>query len=142
MSKIEVSAIVIAVLIAIAGIAYFAVYDKHTNTFGVTITVQIYGYFENGTSPALPASYDPLNFTISQGAHLTLNVQNTDNKTQGLAIPSFNLDTGAIPPNGTARLSLVANTPGNYTFDESSSDCGGTCPANQAMNGWFLVESS
>jgi hypothetical protein len=147
-SGTEIAAIVIVALIAIGGIGYAAVYDKpKTSYFGVTITVQIYGAIDNSTGPGvcctIPASYDPLNFTAVKGEHITLNVQNTDNLTHGLAVPKYNLDTGPLKPNGTATLSFVTNQIGNFTYDEPSVDCGGgNCDAGQAMSGYFLVTAT
>jgi hypothetical protein len=141
LGKIEIGAIVIAVLVAISGFAYFAVYDKpKAAAFGETVHIQIYGYFENGTSGTLPASYAPDNFTVMKGTIVTLKVDNTDNITHGLAVPHFNVDTGPIQPNGTAMISFTANAVGFYTWNEPSADCGGgTCDSGQAMNGNFTV---
>jgi len=147
LSKVEAAAIAIVAIIAIAGIAYVGTSSKKTNYFGVTITVQIYGAIDNSTGPGvcctIPASYDPYNFTVPVGTHLTLKVENTDNVTHGLAVPNWNLDTGPLKPNATAVLTLTASTAGNYTYDEPSVDCGGTgCDVGQALTGWFLVTGS
>lgn len=99
------------------------------------VYVQIAGATYNTT-----AGYFPANFSVTLGQHIEMIVQNTDNKTHGLAIPSFSLDTGQIPPNGTATLTFNANALGNFTYYEPKADCGGgNCDAGQSLNGYFLV---
>lgn len=132
-------------LIALSGLYYFAVYSKPTTGyFSENIIIQIGGAIQNSTDPAasILATYYPDNFTVANGAHITLVITNTDNITHGLAVPKFNLDTGEMKPNGTMMLSFVASPPGNYTYSEPSADCGGgNCDAGQAMSGWFLVKA-
>jgi hypothetical protein len=141
LSKVEIGAIVVAVLVAISGFAYFTVYDKpSTGDFGVTVHIQIYGFIENGTSGIVPASYAPDNFTVQKGTIVTLKVDNTDNITHGLAVPAYKVDTGMIQPNGTATISFTTTGVGFYTWDEPSADCGGgSCDSGQAMTGNFTV---
>lgn len=139
LSRIEVGAIVIAVIVAISAVAYFTVYDKPSpGYFSEQLTVQIGRSASNAT-----ATYLPDNFTLSQGEHVSLVVQNTDNSAHGLAIPKFNQNTGEIAANGTATIAFVPNVVGNFTFDEPSTDCGGgTCDAGQALTGWFFVNAT
>jgi hypothetical protein len=136
MSRTEIGAIVIAALIAIAGIAYFEVYDKPSKGyFAEQLTIEIGRGASNET-----ASYVPGNFTVAQGEHVSLAVENYDNSTHGLAIPGFDVNTGGIAPNGTMVISFIPNALGNFTFSEPSSDCGGgTCDAGQNLAGWFVV---
>ena len=144
----EIVAIVIVALVAIAGIAYVAVNDKPNtnNYYGFTVSMWIYGAIDNSTGPGvcctIPASYDPSNFTVPVGTHVTLDINNSDTLTHGLAIPSFNLDTGPMKPNSTTVLTFTVNTAGNYTYNEPPADCGGgNCDAGQALNGFFVVTS-
>jgi hypothetical protein len=147
MTKTEVGAIIIVALIAISGVAYVGVYDKPKNYFGITFRMWMYGAFDNSTGPGVccnkRASYDPENFTVAVGTHVTLDVLNSDNRTHGFAIPSFGLDTGPLKPNATAVLTFTATKVGNYTYTEPLADCGGgNCDAGQAFNGFFLVKPS
>lgn len=136
---------VIVLLIAIAGIAYVEESSKpKSNYYGFTVSMWIYGAIDNSTGPGvcctIPASYDPDNFTIPVGTHVTLDINNSDTLTHGLAIPSFNLDTGPMKPNSTTVLTFTANTAGNFTYDEPAADCGGgSCDAGQELNGFFIV---
>jgi heme/copper-type cytochrome/quinol oxidase subunit 2 len=145
LSGIQIAAIAIVVIIAVAGIYYLAVYNKpSTGYFSENVIIQIGGALVNATDPAasVPATYYPENFTVADGAHITLVITNTDNVTHGLAVPHFNLDTGAMQPNETIDLSFVASPPGNYTYTEPAADCGGGgCDAGQALTGWFVVKS-
>ena len=137
LSKIQLGAIVIAVLIALSGVYYF-VYDRPSGSsgyFAVQVVVGIAGKFQ-GTN----ATYLPQNFTVEKGEHVSLVVKNADNVTHGLAIPQYNLDTGKIQPNGTATLSFVPTAVGTVMYDEPSADCGGgDCDAGQSMTGNFTV---
>ena len=146
-TRTEAGAIVIIALIAIASAAYVGVYNRPKNYTGTTIQVWTYGAFDNSTGPGVcckfRAGFDPENFTVPVGTRVTLDVQNTDNETHGLAIPSFGLDTGPLEPNATAVLTFTATTSGNYTYTEPSADCGGgNCDAGQAFNGFFLVRAA
>jgi hypothetical protein len=142
-SRIQIAAIVIVLIIAFSGVYYFAVYNKPaTGFFSENVIVQIGGAIINSTDPSADvlATYYPDNFTVADGAHITLVITNTDNVPHGLAVPNFNIDTGEMKPNATAMLSFVASPPGNYTYSEPSADCGGgNCDAGQAMTGWFVV---
>lgn len=145
MNRTEIAAVVIVLLIAIAGIAYVEESSKpKSNYYGFTVSMWIYGAIDNSTGPGvcctIPASYDPDNFTIPVGTHVTLDINNSDTLTHGLAIPSFNLDTGPMKPNSTTVLTFTANTAGNFTYDEPAADCGGgSCDAGQELNGFFIV---
>jgi len=146
-TRTEVGAIVIVALIAIASAAYVGVYNRPKNYYGTTIQVWTYGAFHNSTGPGVccnfRAGYDPENFTVPVGTHVTLDVLNSDNETHGLAIPSFGLDTGPLSPNATAVLTFTVTTLGNYTYTEPPADCGGgNCNAGQAFNGFFLVRTA
>lgn len=136
-SRTQIIAVLIIALVAFAAVAYYALNrPSSSNYYGEQVVVQI-----GGAVGSTPATYYPGNFTVSVGEHITLLVENTDNKTHGLAIPSFSLDTGAIKPNGTATLTFVASPAGNYTYNEPSADCGGgSCDAGQALSGWFEVQ--
>lgn len=143
-TRTEVGAIVIIALIAISAAAYVGVYNRPKSYNGSTIQVWMYGAFDNSTGPGVccnfRAGYDPENFTVPQGTHITLNILNSDNETHGLAIPSFGLDTGPLKPGATAVLTFTVTALGNYTYTEPTADCGGgSCNAGQAFNGFFLV---
>jgi heme/copper-type cytochrome/quinol oxidase subunit 2 len=140
----QVVAIVIVALIALSGVYYyFAVYNKpSTGFFSERVRIDIGGALINATDPSqdVQATYYPDNFTVANGAHITLAITNTDNVTHGLSVPKFNIDTGPMQPNATAMLSFVASPAGTYTYIEPSVDCGGgNCDAGQAMNGTFTV---
>jgi Cupredoxin-like domain len=144
LSGIQIGAIVIVIIVAISGLYYFAVYNKpSTGYFSENVIIQIGGPIINSTDPgaSIPATYYPDNFTVADGAHITLVITNTDNVPHGLAVPKFGLDTEEMKPNATIMLSFVASPPGNYTYSEPSADCGGgNCDAGQAMTGWFVVK--
>jgi len=148
----QMGAIVVALLIvvvAIAGVYYFAVYSKPASTGGFSerVRIDIGGYYYNSTDPSqsTPAGYYPPNFNVSVGATVTLFITNTDNVTHGLSVPKFNVDTGPMMPNATATLTFTTRTAGNYTYSEPVADCGGgSCDSNSSladMTGWFLVTS-
>jgi hypothetical protein len=144
-----VAVVVLVALVAVGGIYYFAVYNKPAaaGSFSERIKIDIGGYFYNTTDPSqsVPGAYYPGSFNVSQGAHITLIVRNTDNLTHGLAVAAFHVDTGPMGANVTTDLTFVASAVGNYTYSEPSSDCGGgSCDSNSslaAFTGWFLVVS-
>jgi heme/copper-type cytochrome/quinol oxidase subunit 2 len=143
LSTIQIGAIIVAALIALSGVYYFAVYNKPSSGyFSERIRIEIGGAIYNATDPtqSLLATYYPDNFTVAKGAHITLAITNEDNITHGLAVPQFNIDTGQMKPNATTTLSFVANPVGTYTYEEPTADCGGgNCDAGQSMNGTFHV---
>jgi heme/copper-type cytochrome/quinol oxidase subunit 2 len=139
-----VAAVVIIVIIVVAAVYYFAVYNTpSTGLASQEEFIQIGGAIVNSTVN-IPATYYPLNFTVVQDTRVVLLVQNTDNQTHGLAVPQFNVNTGPMTKMQNVTLSFVVKTPGNYTYDEPSSDCGGgNCDTNEtAFNGWFIVAPS
>jgi heme/copper-type cytochrome/quinol oxidase subunit 2 len=142
-SGMQMAAIVIVALVALSGVYYFAVYSKPSASFfSERVIIQIGGAVINTTDPSqnTPATYYPNEFVVGKGAHVTLVISNLDNITHGLAVPSFNVDTGMMQPNATVNLSFVANPVGNYTFIEPAADCGGgNCDAGQSLNGTFTV---
>jgi hypothetical protein len=142
-SGIQIAAIVIVLIIAFSGVYYFAVYNKPaTGYFSENVIINIGGAIVNSTDPSasVPATYYPDNFTVANGAHITLVITNTDNIPHGLAVSNFNINTGEMKPNATVMLSFVASLSGNYTYSEPSADCGGgSCDSGQAMTGWFVV---
>ncbi len=134
----------VVLVAAVGGVYYFAFYSTPSSPpyFQERILIEIGGAYYNATDPAsnTPASYYPSNFNVSSGAHVTLFIQNEDNFTHGLAVPHFNVDTGAMKPGSNTTLSFVASPVGNYSYYEPRSDCGGgSCDANQSLVGWFLV---
>jgi heme/copper-type cytochrome/quinol oxidase subunit 2 len=135
-----VAAVIIVVIIVVAALYYFTVYSKPSSVGSQEEFIQIGGAIVNSTVN-IPATYYPLNFTVVQGLKVVLLVQNTDNQTHGLAVPQFNVNTGPMSKMQNVTLSFVVKTPGNYTYDEPSSDCGsGNCDTNEtAFNGWFIV---
>jgi heme/copper-type cytochrome/quinol oxidase subunit 2 len=146
---VAIAIVVLIALVAVGGIYYFVVYNKPASigNFSERIRMDIGGYYYNATDPSqsVPAAFYPENFNVSLGAHITLFITNQDNLTHGLAIPQFNVDTGPMMPNATTTLSFVATPTGNYTYTESSNDCGGgNCDTNSTLAsliGWFLVQS-
>jgi heme/copper-type cytochrome/quinol oxidase subunit 2 len=142
---VAIAVVVLIVLVALGGVYYFVVYNKPATVgnFSERIKIDIGGYYYNTTDPTnnIPGAFYPENFNVSQGAHITLFITNTDNMTHGLAVPKFGVDTGPMKGNATTTISFVATPTGNYTYVEPSSDCGGgNCDANDTFVGWFLVQ--
>jgi heme/copper-type cytochrome/quinol oxidase subunit 2 len=149
-SRTQIVAVIIVIIVALSGAYYyFAVYSKPSGGgyFSERVRIDIGGYYYNASDPSnsVPAAYYPNSFNVSEGAHVTLSITNTDNMTHGLAVPQFKVDTGPMQPNATTTLTFVASPVGNYTYSEPSSDCGGgNCDSNSTtddLTGWFLVVS-
>ncbi|HUI00099.1 MAG TPA: cupredoxin domain-containing protein [Nitrososphaerales archaeon] len=105
----------------------------------VKIDVQIIG----GVGPGTTDTYDPDNFTVTQGDNVTLSVLNTDDNTHGLVITQFHVDTGIIPSGNTVIVSFIADKTGTFEFYEPPGYCtggvGNVCNSVQKMTGNMTV---
>ena len=103
-----------------------------------TIYIEIAGPTSaNGT-----AAFVPTAFTVAQGKNVTLIISNGDTVTHGLAIPRFNVNSGAIPPGLTLHLSFVASQTGTFVYNEPAGSCaaqGGVCDSKYSLLGNMTV---
>lgn len=139
LSKREVGTVALVALIAVAAVYYDV--DRSSAAYtSETVIVQIAAPFVNSTSN-IASAYYPAIIPVEQGAHVSLQVENTDpNVAHGLAVPQFKVDTGPIQPLGSVRLSFVADAVGHFAYDEPSADCGGdNCDSGQSLAGVIVV---
>jgi hypothetical protein len=101
-----------------------------------------------GTGPSsnAPMNFSPLNFTVTEGEHVTIALNNTDNQPHELVIPQFNLTTGVVQGGTTVRVSFVPNRAGNFPFYQPVGPCSPgnasppiACPRVEIFNGTMTV---
>ena len=83
-------------------------------------------------------TYNVRNFTVTQGEHVTLVIQNTDDDPHEFAIPTFGVNSGIVPSGQTVRLSFVPTKAGVFEWYEPPGLCG-NCTGKQEMTGNMTV---
>jgi len=134
-AKLLLLVAVIVGVVVVAG-ALYARSASSSSGGSVEVDIEIVG----GLGASTTDTYQPDNFTVSQGQTVVLVVQNTDDNPHGLAIPAFNVDTGAIKSGGTVRVTFVADKAGTFTFSEPAGYCGANCNSAQKMTGTMTVK--
>jgi cupredoxin-like protein len=147
-SRPVILAVVIVVVLAGSGTYYY------TNVLGGNcsncVTVNMLGstpglYGQNATQH--PDAFDPLNFTVIQGQHVTLVFDNTDDGPHELVIPAYNVTTGIVQGGQTVRVNFVADKAGIFPFFQPQGVCNagglspqqGGCTGDQITNGNMTV---
>jgi plastocyanin len=97
--------VLVLALILAGGIGYFA----YSNSSAGSTEVQI-------TLGAGSSYFTPTSATVKLGQKVTFVVFNDDKSPHAFAIRAFNSSTGAIQPGKTARITFLANQPGDFPF--------------------------
>ena len=100
---------------------YIYFYDAQT---AAANSVDIYVSIVGGKTSNASAMYSPDNFIVVEGKHVTLVVSNGDTVSHVLAIPRFNVTTGAIPAGDTVQVAFSPDQTGIFEFEEPSGGCG------------------
>ena len=132
----------VGVIIAIYATSLTYYVDYYDAQQAASSSVEVYVSIVAGGGPGGTASYSPDSFTVVQGVRVTLVVSNGDRVTHGIAIPAFRVDSGAIQPGDTARVTFTPRQSGSFTFDEPPGGCaagGGACDSASPMTGVVTV---
>jgi heme/copper-type cytochrome/quinol oxidase subunit 2 len=108
--------------IYLTSLSYY-VYFYQAET-AIANSVDIYISVVAGKTANANASFSPDSFVVVEGKRVTLVVSNGDTTSHTLAIPEFNVTTGAIPAGDTVQVSFNADKTGTFQFDEPSAGCG------------------
>lgn len=131
---------IIAILAVSAGYYIISV----SSASGATIDMFVSdGTPQNGS----PDELEPLNFTVTQGQHVTIVFDNTDDGPHALVIPAFGVNTGIVQGGSTVRVSFVPDKSGTFGFYQPEGACNygglgyqqGGCTGTQIFNGTVTV---
>jgi len=87
-----------------------------------------------------PASvFLPLNFTVTEGQHVSLTFVNQDDSPHELVIPGLSVTTGIVNAGGTARVTFIPDQVGRFVFGQPTSDGLLSGPGPLSMNGTVTV---
>jgi len=108
-SKRPVLIALVGILIAVSVVLALSYLGK-SNTNSVSYTVRLVEFSGN-------RFWDPSNITVTQGQTVTLVVFNGDDEDQhALAVDELSVNTGAIAPGATVRVTFVASKVGVFRF--------------------------
>ena len=120
-SRPVIFAVVIVAIIVVSGAYYFTSVGggnaANSVTVNIVVTAGLLG--QNSTYD----TYAPRNFTVTEGQHVTIVVQNTDDGPHSLTIPQFNVNTGILQGGQTGRVSFTPNQVGTFEYFEPAGVC-------------------
>jgi len=140
-SRAVILAVVIVAILVVSGAYYFTGVIGTTSANSVTINVSVTnGTPQNGAADA----FEPNNFTVTEGQHVTIVFQNGDDGPHELAIPAFNVNTQVVQGGQTQRVSFTPDKTGNFPYYEPPGVCaqgaaGAACTGKQLTNGTMTV---
>jgi hypothetical protein len=141
-------AVVIVAVLAVSGGYYISTVSGNGgggNSVIVNIEVTPGLFGENAS--AFPDEFLPQNFTVTEGQHVTIVFDNTDDGPHELVIPAFGVTTGIVQGGQTFRVSFVPNQVGTFEYSQPAGACNyggitpqqGGCTGNQETNGNMTV---
>jgi hypothetical protein len=132
--------VIVAVLALSAGYYINSVGGTCTNC--VTIDMEVTsGTPQNGA----PDHFLPANFTVTEGQHVTIVFDNTDDGPHEMQIPALGVSTGIVQGGQTARVVFVPNQVGTFAYDQPQGACvsqidpASSCTGAQETNGNVTV---
>ena len=134
-------AVVIVVLLAVsAGYYINSIGVNAANS--VTIDMEVTsGTPQNGG----PDHFLPANFTVTEGEHVTIVFDNTDDGPHEFQIPALGVDTGIVQGGQTTRVTFVPDKVGTFAYDQPPYACvsqinpASSCTGAQETNGNVTV---
>jgi heme/copper-type cytochrome/quinol oxidase subunit 2 len=139
-SRAAIMAIVIVAILAVSGAYYFTtVLGGSANS--VTVNIEV----TNGTTQNGAADiFEPRNFTVTEGQHVTIVFDNTDDGPHELAIPQFGVNTGIVQGGSTVRVNFTPNQTGTFEYYEPAGVCAenagaAACTGQQETSGNMTV---
>ncbi len=101
----------------------------------MTVVIQVTnGTAQNGAADA----FSPRNFTVVEGAQVTLVFENNDDNAHELVIPQFGVDTNIVQGGSSTRVVFVPNHAGVFEYFEPPGVCG-SCTGIQDTSGNMTV---
>ncbi len=132
--------VIVAVLAVSAGYYINSVSGSCTNC--VTIDMEVTsGTPQNGA----PDHFLPANFTVTEGEHVTIVFDNTDDGPHRMQIPALGVDTGPVQGGQTARVVFTPEQVGTFAYDQPQGACVdavnpvNSCTGAQETNGNVTV---
>ncbi|HXW36761.1 MAG TPA: cupredoxin domain-containing protein [Nitrososphaerales archaeon] len=136
-SRIVIAAIALIGVLAISS-AYYINNANATSKNSVTINIMVTdGTPQNGA----PDEFFPHYFTVTEGQHVTIVFDNTDDDPHELAIPAFGVNTGVVPSGVTTRVSFVPNQVGVFPYYEPPGLCGNCTGAQETWGNMTVLAS-
>jgi hypothetical protein len=136
-------AVVIAAILAASGAYYFSSVSGGSSNQEIIDMRVTSGTPQNGA----PDAFLPANFTVTQGAHVTLVFDNTDDGPHEFEIPALGVTTGIVQGGQTVRVNFVPTQVGTFASDQPPGACNyggltynqGGCTGQQFTNGFVTV---
>lgn len=135
-------AVIIIVLVASAGLYVYSQRSSASNTETIYTEVTA-GTPQNGG----PDELLPVNFTVTEGDHVTIVFDNTDDGPHEMEIPALGFSTGIVQGGQTTRTTFVPNQVGTFPYDQPQGACVSiadpavSCTGAQEFNGFVTVVS-
>jgi uncharacterized cupredoxin-like copper-binding protein len=133
--------VVVAVLAVSAG---YYINSVGQGGSSVTIDMEVTaGTPQNGG----PDHFLPANFTVTEGQHVTIVFDNTDDGPHEFEIPALGVSTGIVQGGQTVRVNFVPDKVGTFAYDQPPGACNyggltyaqGGCTGAQETNGTVTV---
>jgi plastocyanin len=134
-------AVVIVVVLAVSAGYYISTLNgnsANSETIDMEVTS---GTPQNGA----PDAFLPANFTVTEGDHVTIVFDNTDDGPHEFQIPALGVSTGIVQGGQTARVVFVPNKLGTFAYDQPQGACvsqidpASSCTGAQLTNGNVTV---
>lgn len=136
-SRLLILAVVVIVVLAGSSFYYINTVSASSKN-SVTVDIMVTdGTPQNGA----PDEFFPHFFTVTEGQHVTIVFDNTDDDPHELAIPAFNVNTGVVPSGITTRVSFVPDQTGVFPYYEPAGLCGNCTGAQETWGNMTVLAS-
>jgi plastocyanin len=138
--SVLLAVVVVALLAVSAGYYINSVSGNSANAETINMEVT-QGTPQNGG----PDAFLPASFTVTEGDHVTIVFDNTDDGPHRFQIPAFGVDTGPVQGGQTVRVTFVPNKLGTFAYDQPAGACvdvqnpEASCTGAQLTNGNVTV---
>jgi plastocyanin len=139
-SSVLLAIVIIVVLAASAGYYIYSQSGSPANSETIDMEVTA-GTPQNGG----PDHFLPANFTITEGDHVTIVFDNTDDGPHEFEIPALSVTTGIVQGGQTQRVTFVPTKTGTFPYDQPAGACvsqvdpNASCTGAQETNGFVTV---
>jgi heme/copper-type cytochrome/quinol oxidase subunit 2 len=137
---------IILVVVVVAVLAVSAGYYVTTLSGGSSSAVTVNILVTSGTPQnGAPDEFVPQNFTVTEGQHVTIVFDNTDDGPHAYEIPALGVSTGIVQGGQTVRVSFVPTKSGTFSSDQPPGACvsaanpTASCTGAQLTNGFVTV---
>jgi len=142
-SRVVLLAVVVVVVLVGSGAYYFTSVGGGSSNAEVIDMRVTSGTPQNGA----PDAFLPANFTVTEGAHVTLVFDNTDDGPHEFEIPALGVSTGIVQGGQTVRVNFIPTQVGTFSSDQPPGACNagglsyaqGGCTGAQFTNGFVTV---